>query len=41
MLDLERVYRLDNQPEKADEILKTFAKEYANSPFYPMVKARI
>ena len=41
MLNLERIYRLDNQPEKADEILKTFAKEYANSPFYPMVKARI
>ena len=41
MLNLERIYRLDNQPEKADEMLKTFAKEYANSPFYPMVKARI
>ena len=41
MLNLERVYRLDKQPEKADEILKNFAKEYANSPFYPMVKARI
>jgi len=41
MLNLERVYRLDNQPEKADEVLKTFAKEYTNSPFYPMVKARI
>ncbi len=41
MLNLERVYRLDNQPEKANEILKAFAKEYSNSPFYPMVKARI
>lgn len=41
MLNLERIYRLGNQPEKADKILKTFAKEYANSPFYPMVKARI
>lgn len=41
MLNIERIYRLDNQPEKADEILKTFAKEYTNSPFYPMVKARI
>jgi len=41
MLNLERVYRLDNQPEKANEILKTFSKEYANSPFYPMIKARI
>jgi predicted negative regulator of RcsB-dependent stress response len=41
MLNLERIYRLNNQPEKADEILKIFAKEYANSPFFPMVKARI
>ena len=41
MLNLERIYRLDNQPEKADEILKTFAKEYGNSPFISMVKARI
>ena len=41
MFNLERIFRLDNQPEKADKILKTFAKEYANSPFYPMVKARI
>ncbi len=41
MLNLERVYRLDNQPEKANDILKTFAKEYGNSPFYPMVKARL
>ncbi|OQY41536.1 MAG: hypothetical protein B6240_15110 [Desulfobacteraceae bacterium 4572_87] len=41
MLNLERIYRLNNQPEKADKILKTFAKEYGNSPFFPMVKARI
>jgi predicted negative regulator of RcsB-dependent stress response len=41
MLNLERIYRLDNQPEKAEKILKTFAEEYANSPFHPMVKARI
>ena len=41
MLNLERIYRLGNQPEKANEILKTFAKEYGNSPFFPMVKARI
>jgi predicted negative regulator of RcsB-dependent stress response len=41
MLNLERVYRLDNQPEKANELLKTFAKEYSNSPFFPMVKARL
>ena len=41
MLNLERIYRADNDPEKANEILKSFAEEYANSPFYPMVKARI
>jgi len=41
MLNLERIYRLGNQPEKANGILKTFAKEYGNSPFFPMVKARI
>ncbi len=41
MLSLERIYRLNNQPEKANELLKTFAKEYRNSPFFPMVKARI
>lgn len=41
MLNLERIYRLDNQHEKANEILKDFAKEYGNSPFFPMVKARI
>jgi len=41
MLNLERIYRLDNQPEKANDILKTFAKEYSNSPFFPMVKARL
>ena len=41
MLNLERIYRADNAPEKANEILKTFAKEYPSSPFFPMVKARI
>ncbi len=41
MLNLERIYRLGNQPEKANDLLKTFAKEYGNSPFFPMVKARL
>ncbi len=41
LLNLERIYRLDNQPEKAKELLKTFAKDYASSPFYPIVKARL
>ena len=41
MVDLERLYRLDNQPEKAKEILQSFANEYANSPFFRMLKTRI
>lgn len=41
MLSLERVYRLDNQREKADEILKEFVQAYKTSPFLPMVKARL
>ncbi len=41
MLSLERVYRIDNQPEKATEILKKFVQEYKSSPFLPMAKARL
>ena len=41
MLSLERVYRIDNQPEKANGILKKFVQEYKTSPFLPMVKARL
>jgi len=41
MLSLERVYRIDNQPEKANEILKKFVQEYTTSPFLPMAKARL
>jgi len=41
MLSLERVYRIDNQPEKANEILKKFVQEYKTSPFLPMAKARL
>jgi hypothetical protein len=41
MLSLERVYRIDNQPEKATEILKKFVQEYKTSPFLPMALARL
>ena len=41
MLSLERLYRLDNQPEKAKEILQKFVQEYKTSPFLPMAKARL
>ena len=41
MLSLERVYRIDNQPEKANGILKKFVQEYKTSPFLPMAKARL
>jgi tetratricopeptide (TPR) repeat protein len=41
MLSMARLYRLDNQPEKEKEILKNFVTEYKDSPFLPMVKARL
>lgn len=41
MLSLERVYRLDNQPDKAHGLLEKFIQEYATSPFSPMLKARL
>lgn len=41
MLSLERVYRIDNQPEKANEILEKFVQEFKTSPFLPMAKARL
>jgi len=41
MLSLERLYRLDNQPDKAHDILKKFVQEYKASPFLPMAKARL
>ena len=41
MLSLERIYRLDNQPEKANDILQKFVSEYKTSPFFPMAKARL
>ena len=41
MLNLARVYRLSNQPEKSQEILKKFAEKYVSSPFLPQVKAQL
>jgi predicted negative regulator of RcsB-dependent stress response len=41
MLNLERVYRIDNQSEKANGILKKIVQEYKTSPFLPMAKARL
>ena len=41
MLSLERVYRIDNQPEKAHKILEKFVEEYTTSPFLPLAKARL
>ncbi|HDZ90458.1 MAG: hypothetical protein JRJ09_09815 [Deltaproteobacteria bacterium] len=41
MVSLERVLRMDNQTEKANEIVKEFVKEYKSSPFLPMIKARL
>jgi tetratricopeptide (TPR) repeat protein len=41
MLSLERLHRLDNQPDKAHDILKRFVQEYKTSPFLPMAKARL
>lgn len=38
-LNLARLYRLDNKPEKAKEILKEFVEEYTDSPFLPLAKA--
>jgi len=41
MLNLARLYRLDNRPEKEKEILEIFIEEHKNSPFLPMAKAHI
>ncbi len=38
---LARIYRLDNQPEKATETLKQFVEKYPASPFLDMAKARL
>lgn len=39
MLSLARLYRLDNKPEKAKEILNEFVEQHADSPLIPFAKA--
>ena len=41
MLSLARLYRLDNRPEKAREILKEFVEQHADSPLLPFAKAQL
>lgn len=41
MLSLARLYRLENNSEKERETLEKFAESYKDSPFLPMVKARL
>jgi hypothetical protein len=41
MLSLARLYRLDNDPENSEEILKEFVDKYEASPFHSMAKAHL
>lgn len=41
MLHVERLYRLVNQHEKAEKVLKDFIDKHETSPFLPMAKARL
>jgi predicted negative regulator of RcsB-dependent stress response len=41
MLSLARLYRLDNKPEKAKEILNEFVEQHADSPLLPFAKAQL
>lgn len=41
LLSLERLYRLDNNPNKAKKVIEKFVKEYPRSPFFYMAKARL
>ena len=41
MLNLARLYRLDNSPEKAREILNEFVEQHADSPLLPFAKAQL
>jgi len=41
MLSLARLYRLDNRPEKAREILNKFVEQHADSPLLPFAKAQL
>jgi predicted negative regulator of RcsB-dependent stress response len=41
MLSLARVYRLDNQTDKAKKILEEFLDQFKSSPFLPIAKAHL
>ena len=41
MLSLARVYRLSNQPQKSQEILKEFVEKFDSSPFLAQAKAQL
>ncbi len=41
MLSLARVYRLDNQKDKAKKILEEFLEQFKSSPFLPIAKAHL
>ncbi|MCD6562109.1 MAG: tetratricopeptide repeat protein [Deltaproteobacteria bacterium] len=41
LLNLARLFRLDNNPEKAKEFLREFVQECQNSPFLPLVKSHL
>jgi predicted negative regulator of RcsB-dependent stress response len=41
MLSLARLYRLDNKPEKAREILNKFVEQHLDSPLLPFAKAQL
>jgi predicted negative regulator of RcsB-dependent stress response len=40
-LSLARLYRLDQKPEMAKELLKKFVEEHTDSPFLPLAKAHL
>ena len=41
MLSLARLYRLDNTPEKAREVLNEFVEQHVDSPLLPFAKAQL
>lgn len=41
MINLARLYRLDNNPDKSRSVLMDFVKKYENSPYIPLVKSQI
>ncbi len=41
ILALSRVYRMENQKQKSDDLLKNFIKEFPDSPFVPLAKSFI